>query len=454
MEGVAHFVDPLARELVLFEAAMLLIGGIDDLAVDLLYWWRRIRRGPDVPFKLSPRRVAGRMAVFVPAWHEADVIGRMLDAALIRYQHPDYRIFVGCYPNDPDTIDAVAAVAEYDARVRLVINSAVGPTTKADNLNAVWHALLRDDAADGQSTRAVVLHDAEDVVHADELDLFDALIDVADVVQIPVVPLIDPASRWIGGHYADEFAEAHGRHMLVRTALGAGMPLAGTGCAIATPMLAQIAHARGGDPFDAASLTEDYELGLRIAELGGHGSFVRVTDDRGRIVAVRAFFPGTLAAAVRQKARWMTGIALAGWDRTGWGPARALSDHWMRMRDRRAPLAMLVLAIAYIALLSWGASLLLHKLSGTQAPATIPTWLFVTNTALLAWRLAMRATATAKVHGRLEGLLAIPRFLVGNLVALIAARRAMRMYMGMLAGQPPRWDKTRHHFPDLASVPQ
>jgi hypothetical protein len=82
VEGVAHFVDPLARELVLFAAAMLLIGGIDDLAVDLLYWWRRIRRGPDVPFKLSPRRVAGRMAVFVPAWHEADVIGRMLDAAL------------------------------------------------------------------------------------------------------------------------------------------------------------------------------------------------------------------------------------------------------------------------------------------------------------------------------------------------------------------------------------
>ena len=260
MEGVANFVDPLARELVLFAAAMLMIGGIDDLAIDLLYWWRRIRRGPDVPFRLSPRRVAGRMAVFVPAWHEADVIGRMLDAALIRYQHPDYRIFVGSYPNDPETIDAVAAVAEHDARVRLVINSAEGPTTKADNLNAVWHALLRDDAADGRSTRAVVLHDAEDVVHADELDLFDTLIDVADVVQIPVVPLIDPASRWIGGHYADEFAEAHGRHMLVRTALGAGMPLAGTGCAIATPMLARIALARGGDPFDAASLTEDYEL--------------------------------------------------------------------------------------------------------------------------------------------------------------------------------------------------
>lgn len=38
------------------------------------------------------------------------------------------------------------------------------------------------------------------------------------------------------------------------------MPLAGTGCAIAPAMLAAIAAARGGDPFDATSLTEDYEL--------------------------------------------------------------------------------------------------------------------------------------------------------------------------------------------------
>ncbi|WP_183128840.1 hypothetical protein [Sphingomonas sp. PP-CE-3A-406] len=46
----------------------------------------------------------------------------------------------------------------------------------------------------------------------------------------------------------------------MRTALGAGMPLAGTGCAIAPEVLAMIAQARGGEPFDATSLTEDYEL--------------------------------------------------------------------------------------------------------------------------------------------------------------------------------------------------
>lgn len=68
------------------------------------------------------------------------------------------------------------------------------------------------------------------------------------------------------------------------------------------------------------------------------------------MVAVRAFFPADLVAAVRQKARWMTGIALIGWDRTGWARPMALGDHWWRLRDRRGPLAMLVLAAAYLGL--------------------------------------------------------------------------------------------------------
>ena len=77
-----------------------------------------------------------------------------------------------------------------------------------------------------------MLHDAEDVVHPLELKLFDRLIEHAGLVQLPVVPLIDPDSRWIGGHYCDEFAEAHIKELVVREAVGAAIPLAGVGCAI------------------------------------------------------------------------------------------------------------------------------------------------------------------------------------------------------------------------------
>ena len=258
-------------------------------------------------------------------------------------------------------------------------------------------------------------------------------------------------AQLVSGHYADEFAEAHAKQLVVRTALGAGMPLAGTGCAITPDILAVIAAERGGDPFDATSLTEDYELGLRMADLGARGMFARIDDARGGIVAVRAFFPGTIDTAVRQKTRWMTGIALAGWDRTGWGRPFAFADHWMRMRDRRAPLAVVVLAMAYCALIAWALATAVHWFDATRPPpGSAPgLWLLVANTALLGWRLVTRMIFTGRSYGLRQALWSLPRFVVGNFVALNAAPRAVIRYVGMLQGAGPVWDKTCHEFPDV-----
>ncbi len=378
----------------------------------------------------------------------------MLDTALARLDHPDYRIYVGTYANDPATIAvvaAVAAVAAHDDRVRLVIGNDPGPTTKAANLNVIWHALARDEATEGARARAVVLHDAEDVVHPQELRIFDRLIGAYSAVQLPVLPLVQRGSRLVSGHYCDEFAEAHAKQLVVRQALGAGLPLAGVGCAISREALEGVAATRGGDPFDAQSLTEDYELGLHVAVLGGRSILARIREyPGGPLVAVHAYFPARLEAAVRQKARWMVGIALAGWDRTGWGSRFALGDHWMRMRDRRGPISVLVLAVAYLALLATGLSWLGHTVSGTPAaPVALPAAVLIANAAVLIWRLAMRAGFTTAAYGWREGLWSIPRALVGNLIALFAAQRAMKRYIAMLRGAPIIWDKTAHEFPPL-----
>ncbi len=457
-DWVIAALDAIERETVLFAGVGFLLGGIDDLAVDVVWVWQRLTRPRQASATLDDlaRAPPRRIAVFVAAWDEAAVIGAMLRASLARFDHPDYRIYVGTYPNDRDTIAAVAEVAAEDTRVRLVIGDRDGSTTKADNLNTVWRALCRDEAREGGHVAAVVLHDAEDVVHPGELHLFDALIGGCAVVQLPVLPLIDRGARLVSGHYADEFAEAHGKSLVVRQALGAGLPLAGVGCAIERGMLERIARQRGGDPFDAESLTEDYELGLRIAGLGGRGVLARVRErPGGPLVAVRAYFPATLDAAVRQKARWMTGIALAGWDRIGWSRAHDWRDHWMRMRDRRAPMAVLVLAAAYVALVAWGASGLAHWLSRGTAlamPRAVVALLRV-NGALLAWRLAARAAFTARAYGWREAWWSLPRAFVGNLVALLAARRAMTAYVRSLRGTALIWDKTRHVFPeDVAKV--
>ncbi len=451
MDEAIRAIDAVLREVVLFAAAGLLIGGLDDLLVDLLFLWHRwLGRGVDTLSlaNLPQPAVRSRFAIFVPAWDEAAVIGQMLATAIVTLDHPDFRIFVGLYPNDPGSIDAAACVAERDPRITLVIGDKAGPTTKADCLNTLWRALVRDDARTGRATTAIVLHDAEDVVHRDELSVFDTFIADHRVVQLPVVPVIKRSSRLVSGHYADEFAENHGKGVLVRRVLGAGMPLAGTGCAIAVPMLATIARMRDGDPFDASSLTEDYELGLRIAELGGRAAFARVRDADGMLVAVRAFFPDRIDAAVRQKARWMTGIALAGWDRTGWSRWHRIGDHWMRMRDRRAPLAVIVLGFAYVALLGWGLVGAIHwGCAVKRALPGGPGWLVEVNLMLLGWRLAMRMAFTGQAYGWREALWSVPRFVVGNYVALLAARRALLRYVAMLRGGPIVWDKTCHAFP-------
>ena len=103
-------------------------------------------------------------------------------------------------------------------------------------------------------------------------------------------------------------------------------------------------------------------------DAGGRAAFVRLPAGPGRpVVATREYFPATLDAAVAQKARWMTGIALAGWDRLGW--SGGLAERWMRLRDRQSLLAALVLAAAYLALLALGAAAASPALTGCALAA-------------------------------------------------------------------------------------
>jgi len=382
----------------------------------------------------------------VPAWDESAVIAAMLKATLKRLNYDNYRIFVGHYRNDPGTAAAIATVD--DRRVVPVLVDVDGPTTKADCLNHLYDALVAYELKSGPA-KAVVLHDAEDVVHRYELRIFDGLIDRAAIVQLPVLPLVDRNSRWISGHYCDEFAEAHVKELVVREAVGAAIPLAGVGCAIARKPLATLATQHEGRPFAGGSLTEDYEMGLRIGALGMRTMFVRIPSEPGEpgVVASRGYFPATLGAAVRQKARWLGGIAFAGWDRLGWGGG--FGERWMRLRDRRGPFAALMIVAAYVAALLWSQLWLAHLMGAPVEVRIDPllAGLLTVNAWLLAWRVLMRAAFTASVYGLEEALLSMPRLFVGNLIAVLAAFRAFSLHR---SGRTPRWDKTQHIFPKEA----
>ena len=271
-----------AAELALFAGVGFLLFAVSDLMVDLIYFVRAGWRGLTI-YSRFPRAFAsalpasdepGFIAILVPAWDEATVIAPMLRATLDRIDYPECRIFVGHYRNDPATAAAIASVA--DPRIEAVEVAVDGPSTKADCLNHLYDALVAYEAATGRSTKAVVLHDAEDVVHPLELRIFDRLIDRAAVIQLPVLPLPDPHSRWISGHYCDEFAEAHIKELVVREAVGAAIPLAGVGCAIDRTALARLAALEEGKPFAGNSMTEDYEIGLRLGAMGLKTMFVRI----------------------------------------------------------------------------------------------------------------------------------------------------------------------------------
>jgi adsorption protein B len=445
--------DVVVCEAALFAAAGFLILGAGDLIVDAI--WIATAAGQmrrpamsvsDLP---APER-PGRLAVFIPAWDEAAVIGDMLRASLTAWGEGDYRLYVGCYPNDPATIAAVRAVG--DARIRLVVGAVPGPTTKADCLNRLWGALLADEAAIGAHAKAIILHDAEDLVPPEELRILDSCMERHDFVQLPVRPLIHPGSRWIGGHYADEFAEAHGKEMPVRQRLGAGLPSAGVGCAFSRDMLGRIAERAGGLPFDAASLTEDYELGLKVREAGGTSRFLHIAGDDGQLVATREYFPGTVAAAVGQKARWMAGIALAGWDRMGWSGGAA--ERWMRLRDRQSLLAAAFLFSGYFALALWLLLAPVRLALGVPPPQFPPLLcaLVQINVALLAWRMAVRACFTGRSYGLGEALRSIPRAAVANAIAVLAAGAALARYRNLRRTGRTAWGKTAHIFPATTAI--
>ena len=233
--------------------------------------------------------------------------------------------------------------------------------------------------------------------------------------------------------------------------MGASMPSAGVACAFERQMLERLANAGTDGPFDPESLTEDYEVGLRISNIGGRGIFLRMRDGNGDLVATREYFPDNLNAAVKQKARWMVGISLAGWDRMGWqgGPA----EWWMRMRDRAAALSAFVLFTAYLALLLWGVLLvagLFSDVAFARISPVIEVLLWI-NFGFMSWRMAMRAIFSGMAYGWVFGLGAIPRTLIANIIAMMAARRAMLLYLRSLIGRPLTWDKTQHRFPDLES---
>ncbi len=118
----------------------------------------------------------------------------------------------------------------------------------------------------------------------------------------------------------------------------------------------------------------------------------------------------------------------------------------MALRDRRGLLTAVVLAAAYL-LIVIEATLGIARLAGWEnrhhlSPllATMLTMSFVA----FIWRALWRFGFTANEYGLVEGVLAVLRIPVANVIAIMAGRRALVAYVRSLVGAAPAWDKTAH----------
>jgi adsorption protein B len=98
-------------------AVSFLASGIDDFFIDAFYWIWLFYRKVFLRHTIRPIRQQVLVsipekwtAIWIPAWHESEVIAKMIAHTIQCMNYENFDIFVGTYPNDQLTQDAVESV--------------------------------------------------------------------------------------------------------------------------------------------------------------------------------------------------------------------------------------------------------------------------------------------------------------------------------------------------------
>ncbi len=199
------------------------------------------------------------------------------------------------------------------------------------------------------------------------------------------------------------------------------------------------------------SLTEDYQLGLTSHFEGFRTLFVCLFEKKsdGQIdwIATREYFPSQIYASIRQKTRWTLGIAFQGTVFLGW--TGSLMNKYFLFRDRKGPINSFLLLLSTIYLLVF----LFNQMMGlAETPAFLKNQMIQTlvglNFAHMIWRIFQRSRHVIRVYSFHEGLLAILRWPLGNVINFSAGAYALQKHLHSLrTNTRPQWDKTTHQIP-------
>lgn len=449
-------------------AFLFIVFSLDDLFWDIYYYGggrKKVKNRLQMKDLDSvPRRL---LAILIPAWNEAEVIGPMIDNLIhsVNYPLSLFHVFIGVYPNDPSTCEEVQILAKKYPNVHAVVNSKPGPTSKGQNLNQLLSSILNLEKEKHLRFASFIVHDAEDVIHPTSFKLANYLSFQYEVVQLPVFPL-QPYPTWrtffkfiTSSTYADEFAENHYRGLLAREASGAMVPSAGTGFVISHSVLDKLGKY---ELFEEGSITEDYKLSYHLAELGIFTHFFlegvqRILDD-GRIIteyiATREIFPNTLHEAVKQKSRWIYGISFQSF--SFWKVIKSKNFSFMAkyglFRDWKAKYGNLLTVPGYV-IFAYFILSLLYDVPPVYPKGSLSWGVSVGLTFFMLERQIMRGIALKKVYGwrsAVAGCLVPPllplRTIWGNVINFLATLSAWRIALFGFPQTRPRWQKTKHTY--------
>ncbi len=430
--------------LVLFVVSLLIsVSSLDDAFIDLLAMGIARHRAP----RLAERSHSiPPTAVFIPNWHEEEVLGRMVEGNLARIQIPEVSLFLGVYPNDVGTLRVAKELeAKYPRRVRVITNTLPGPTSKGQMLNEMFSQVFgKDDCPE-----MAVLHDSEDVIDPRTFSIYAAYAVDHDFIQVPVFSLARAKDAHVASTYMDEFAERHTREMIVRNAVGAAIPSAGVGTCMSKRFIQHFLKTRG-QVLMSGAVTEDYILGVEAKRAGFKSAFAAVStnlDEGLDFVATREFFPKTLAASIKQKTRWVYGINFEAMHKLGWNGD--LWDIYFFIRDRKGMVTNFLPPISLVLL----GCLLLGYIDVTDLPADLEPLLATSmsiNLVALIARYVVRVAACRQVYGTFDWIGVALRWPLSVYINMAAVFRAWKSYIGesAFASKPIVWSKTTHEVPD------
>jgi adsorption protein B len=297
--------------------------------------------------------------------------------------------------------------------------------------------------------KTVVLHDAEDLIHPDAFSLINRERVSYGMVQVPVLPLPTPVFEATHGVYCDEFAEFQTIDMPARQFSGSFVPSSGVGTGFAREILERL-RAERGLVFDAESLTEDYEIGVYIHDCGYRQLFAPLTRGETGFLATREYFPRTTRSAIRQRSRWVTGIALQCWERRG-GKGSWRTRYWF-WRDRKglvaSPLSLLTNVFFFLGLLDLSLSILRHRAWMFAIDNPRLTVLCGLTLSLQCLRLGVRMLCVSRIFGPVFALGVLMRSFLANLINCFASLRAVYRYRDARRSKLKLvWQKTEHAYP-------